>query len=65
MVGRIVRFFPDKKFGFIHAGGTDYFFHVSAVKNRKLSQIRMNDMVNFSNVEAEKGPRAEDVIVDD
>ncbi|MFD1955286.1 cold-shock protein [Paenibacillus thailandensis] len=32
MIGRVKKYFSEKGFGFIESEGTDYFFHVSEVK---------------------------------
>lgn len=63
MIGRIVRMYPDKSFGFIHAEGLDYFFHRSSVKNGKFNELRTNQMVDFEPGSSEKGPRTEEVYV--
>lgn len=62
-IGRIVRLYPDKNFGFIHANGDDYFFHGSAVKNAKFRDLNTNQMVEFEPGNSEKGLRTDEVIV--
>lgn len=61
--GRIVRWFPEKKFGFIEdAHAIQYFFHQSGLRGYDTThQTMISEMVTFRPVDSAKGPRAEDV----
>ena len=62
MTGTIRTLRVDKGFGFIKdAGGTEYFFHQSAVQGEGLSDLREGDSVEFEVGQGPKGPRAENV----
>ena len=64
MEGTVVRLMKDKMFGFIRtSGGTDFFFHASAVKNIKFVDLSIGMKVQFEEGESPKGPRAEDIYV--
>lgn len=59
--GTVVRWMPDKGFGFIQ--GTDnqqYFFHRSSVHGG-VDTLQIQDKVTFLATSGPKGPRAEDV----
>ena len=52
----------DKGFGFIKGdGGSEYFFHRSAVYGEGLEDLREGDSVEFDVGQGPKGPRAENV----
>ena len=51
----------DKGFGFIADGGTEIFFHMSAVENARFEDLREGDSVEYTPGEGPKGPRAENV----
>ena len=57
--GTIIKWLPDKGFGFINAEGQEYFFHRSAVPNP--DAIVIGQRVTFVSQSAPKGPRAEQV----
>jgi len=61
MDGTIKSLQADKGFGFIMAGNTEYFFHRSAVKNRRFDELREGQSVTFQDTTSAKGPRAEDI----
>lgn len=62
MNGRIIRVLQDKGFGFLE--GEDkkqYFFHMSALKNVKIVDLKEGVEVIFEDVQGSKGLRAEDI----
>jgi len=62
MKGKIRTLRVDKGFGFIQGdGGTEYFFHQSAVYGEGLKDLREGDSVEFDVGQGPKGPRAENV----
>lgn len=64
LTGTVVRWLPDKGFGFILGkDGVQYFFHRSAV-NGPMDDIQEQVQVTFVQTSAPKGPRAEDVQLD-
>lgn len=63
MNGTIRSLQVDKGFGFILAGGIEYFFHRTAVKNLHFDQLREGQPVTFNDTTGAKGPRAEEVNV--
>lgn len=63
LTGRIVRWMPDKGFGFIEANNVQYFFHRSAVRGGA-EQLNGTEAVTFIAGTGQKGPRAEDVEVE-
>ncbi len=66
MNGTIVRKLDDKGCGFIKGeDGNEYFFHMSALRgSAKFNDLRKGQAVTFEDSEGPKGPRAEDVYVD-
>ena len=62
--GTIARVVKDRGFGFITAtDGTDYFFHMSGLKNATIDILRLGEKVRFL-IEPDtkgKGPRANSV----
>ena len=73
MKGRITRTYPDKAFGFIKgADGQDYFFYKSSIITRVINgqkdfedYVRVGGKVDFTPTDTEKGPRAEEVFLED
>ena len=64
MNGTIKKIVGDKGFGFIVGeDGKEYFFHQSALKNCRLTDLNVGRDVTFEDAEGSKGPRAEDVYV--
>jgi CspA family cold shock protein len=62
MTGKIRTLRVDKGFGFIKdEGGSEYFFHRSAVYGEGLEDLREGDSVEFDVGQGPKGPRAENV----
>jgi CspA family cold shock protein len=59
--GTIKRLVTDKGFGFIAAGGTEYFFHQSACTQTSFDQLREGQTVTFEVGNGPKGPRGENV----
>ena len=56
--GTISRIRTDKGFGFIVAGGRDYFFHATNVVDGDFDALRPGDPVIFETEDSAKGPRA-------
>ena len=53
----IVKFFiEDKGYGFVTFEGTDYFAHISNVRDREV--LSKGDLVDFEPLDFEKGPKA-------
>jgi cold shock CspA family protein len=68
LTGTIVRWLPDKGFGFIQdPQGTQYFFHRSSVRDisSASTEVHQNQAVSFVPGNSPKGPRAEDVLLED
>lgn len=64
MIGRVQKVLQEKGFGFIKGNNQkEYFFHHSALKNKKFELLREGDEVEFEDSESTKGLRAEDVYV--
>lgn len=61
--GQIKRLMSDKGFGFILAdGGTEYFFHATALRGAPFDTLDVGDRVTFEATDnGAKGPRAESV----
>jgi len=63
--GKIVRWLPDKGFGFVQdQAGIQYFFHRSAVDGNP-DDVKVAASVTFTPVTSPKGPRAESVTLGD
>ena len=63
MTGKIRKLLTDKGYGFIRDdGGTDYFFHQSAIYGEGIDMLREGDSVEYTlGRDGPKGPRAENV----
>jgi len=60
--GTIARLLIDKGFGFIATTeGTEYFFHQSACSGTPFDYLREGQTVSFTVGQGPKGPRAENV----
>jgi len=59
--GTIKKVIADKGFGFIEAGGSDLFFHHSAVEGTTIEALTIGQAVTFEEGRGPKGPRAENV----
>lgn len=60
--GTIARLLIDKGFGFIRdEGGTELFFHRSAVRGAVFELLREGQRVEYATEDSQKGPRAGDV----
>jgi cold shock CspA family protein len=61
--GHVIRWLPDKKFGFIGGpSGTEYFFHLSSVISPcDVNAVRIGTRVIFNPEQAAKGPRAANI----
>lgn len=64
MTGRIARIKPESGFGFITAGGVDYFFHRSDLTNpNDFETLDEGNKVTFEETHSPKGPRASKVMI--
>jgi CspA family cold shock protein len=64
--GTIARLLIDKGFGFIRDdGGTEHFFHRSAIRGAVFELLREGQAVEFVTEDSPKGPRAADVRLTD
>jgi cold shock protein len=60
--GSVKWFDPSKGYGFITTdGGRDIFVHYSAIKNEGFKTLQDGQKVEFSVIENDKGPQAQDV----
>lgn len=51
----------DKGFGFIQGEKGDIFFHLSAVEGARFDDLREGQLVEYTEGQGPKGPRAENV----
>ena len=63
--GTIKKIVSDKGFGFIEGSQKDVFFHASAVVNAGFDALSEGDVVSFDIKQGDKGPRAENVRLQD
>jgi CspA family cold shock protein len=62
--GIVKKLVKDRGFGFIRSDdGKEYFFHTSGMTKGRFDDLLENDRVSFNPTEGPKGPRAEDVKV--
>lgn len=61
MTGTIKKLVPEKGFGFIRGGSSEYFFHRSDLRGASFDQLIEGQRVEFTEGAGEKGPRAADV----
>lgn len=62
MKGKVIRFNPEKGFGFIKTDdGKDVFFHYSSLVMDGFKTIDVNSIVEFDVQESEKGLRASNI----
>ena len=63
--GTIKKVIADKGFGFIQQidGGSDVFFHHTALTNTTIEELHEGQTVEYEVVQSEKGPRAENITV--
>ncbi|MEU1232316.1 cold-shock protein [Streptomyces sp. NPDC005828] len=63
--GTVKWFNAEKGFGFIapDGGGPDVFVHFSAVQGTGFKELHENDRVEYDAVPGQKGPQAENVVV--
>lgn len=64
MKGTVKTILAEKHFGFItpEDGSKDVFFHESGLQGIQFSDLNVGDAVSFDVEEAEKGPRAINVV---
>ena len=61
--GTVKWFKPEKGYGFIaHDGGKDIFVHYTAINMDGYRKLEYGQQVEFSIVQGNKGPQAEDVV---
>ena len=64
--GRVKWFSDQKGFGFIQQdGGPDVFCHFSAIQQEGFKTLKEGQEVDFEVVQSEKGPRAQNVLLND
>ncbi|HUV30517.1 MAG TPA: cold-shock protein [Acidobacteriota bacterium] len=62
--GTVKWFNPAKGFGFIKRGqGNDVFVHHSAIQGEGFRSLEQDQKVEFTIVETQKGPQAQDVTI--
>jgi len=62
MTGKITGLVQDRGFGFIMGeDGTEYFFHMNAVRDAQFYEFAVDDPVTFEAVKTPKGFRADAV----
>ena len=61
MEGRVKSFSEDKGYGFIEAGGSDYFLHITDIRGKRAPAV--GSKVVFKSQKDERGPKAVDAIV--
>jgi len=66
MKGKIKTLVKDKSFGFILAeDNREYFFHRSGLKNAQFEDLQLGNEVEFEDADGVKGPRAEDIFLEE
>jgi CspA family cold shock protein len=64
--GRVKWFSDQKGFGFIQQeGGPDVFCHFSSIQQEGFKTLKEGQEVDFEVVQSEKGPRAQNVLLND
>ena len=61
--GKVKWFNEQKGFGFIEAGGKDYFAHFSAIQSNGFKTLAEGAAVKFIPAQGKKGPQAEEIEV--
>ena len=61
--GVVKKLITDKGFGFIQGERGDLFFHHTAVENSEFESLREGQVVEYTEGEGPKGPRADSVKV--
>lgn len=65
MINGIVKWFNDDKgFGFVEAGGKDYFLHFKEIQSDGFKSVKQGDRVIFEPSQSAKGPVAIKLSVD-
>ncbi len=58
-VGKVIRLFPDREYGFIETeDGLEVYFHANAVKKGSFDQLNPGTAVKFGQEEGREGPQA-------
>lgn len=58
-VGRVLRLFPDRGYGFLESpDGLEIYFHRNSVQGLRFSRLRPGTPVRYATAEGEKGPQA-------
>lgn len=64
--GRVKWFSDQKGFGFIQQdGGPDVFCHFSAIQQEGFKTLKEGQEVDFEVVQSDKGPRAQNVLLNE
>ena len=64
MINGIVKWFSDEKgFGFVEAGGKDYFLHFKEIQKDGYKSVKQGDKVTFEPATSPKGLVAKSVMV--
>lgn len=64
MINGIVKWFSDEKgFGFVEAGGKDYFLHFKEIQADGFKSVKQGDKVSFEPETSPKGPVAKSVML--
>ena len=61
--GKVIKFNPEKGFGFISGeDGNDYFLHFSKINKEGFKSVSEGEEVSFDVEEGPKGPQATNVV---
>ncbi|MCC6551823.1 MAG: ribosome-associated translation inhibitor RaiA [Polyangiaceae bacterium] len=62
--GRVARFFPQQRYGFIEtADDREIYFHANSVLDGAFDRLEVGDEVRFTEEEGEEGPQASTVVL--
>lgn len=65
MINGIVKWFSDEKgFGFVEAGGKDYFLHFKEIQKDGFKSVKQGDKVVFEPATSPKGLVAKSVMIE-
>ncbi len=65
MLGKVVRWFGTRGFGFIASDGKEYFAHYSSIKGEGYRNLHEQDKVLFDVEESDRGPQAVNIVLVD